>query len=138
MIFKKQISILLAFVVLVSNTGLAFNVHYCEGKIASITSVFSKEEACAAPSKKDSCCADFDKNHKKCCSDKEINLKNKAEKEVVKSIIPDFIPLLLDQNDGYLPFLPSLTTLPQKAEIYSFEANAPPLYQLYCQLTFYA
>ena len=49
MIFKKQLSILIAFLVLVSNSGLAFNVHFCEGKIASITSVFSKEEVCDMP-----------------------------------------------------------------------------------------
>ena len=46
MIFKKHISLLIALLVLVSNSGLAFNVHYCEGKIASISSVFSDEEVC--------------------------------------------------------------------------------------------
>jgi hypothetical protein len=138
MIFKKQISIFLAFFVWISNTGLAFNVHYCQDKIASITSVFSKQECCTTPSKGSNCCAKFDTNHEKCCSDKEINLKNNAEKEVVKSIIPDFVPLLLCQNDAHFLIFPSVVTLPQKAELYCFEANAPPLYQLYCQLTFYA
>jgi hypothetical protein len=35
--FKKQISIFLAILLLVSNVGLAFNVHYCGGEIASVS-----------------------------------------------------------------------------------------------------
>jgi hypothetical protein len=32
------------------------------------------------------------KLHKKCCSDKELNLKNKTEKIVIKTISFDFEP----------------------------------------------
>ena len=85
--FKKHIILLLAILVLVSNSGLAFNVHFCEDKIASITTVFSKEEVCVTPEKEDTCCAKLEKTHKKCCSDKEVNLKNKTEKVVVKTFI---------------------------------------------------
>lgn len=137
MIFKKQISLLLAFLVLVSNTGLAFNIHYCEGKIASITSIFTKEEVCEIPLKQDSCCAILENNHKKCCSDKEVILKNKAEKEVIKTLALDFIPLLFNENSEKY-FLSQTLILVKRANAYSFHANAPPLYQLYCQLTFYA
>jgi predicted transcriptional regulator len=43
---KKHIALLLAFFLLISNSGLAFNVHYCGEKIAAISSVFSDEEVC--------------------------------------------------------------------------------------------
>jgi hypothetical protein len=40
--FKKHISILLAFFLLVSNVGLAFDVHYCGEKVASIQPFYLK------------------------------------------------------------------------------------------------
>ena len=83
--FKKHISLLLAFFLLVSNSGLAINVHFCEGKIAAVTSVFSKEEICKLPVEEEkSCCAKPDPQHKKCCSDKEVNLKNKTFNLILK------------------------------------------------------
>lgn len=85
MIFKKQISIFIAFFVLVSNSGLAFNVHFCEGKIASVTSVFSDTEVCKIPVKEEKiCCAKAEPTHEKCCSDKEVNLKIKQKKSLSK------------------------------------------------------
>jgi len=58
MYFKKQICLFLAFFLLVSNSGLAFNVHFCKGKIASVSSVFSKEEVCKMLIVKEkACCA---------------------------------------------------------------------------------
>jgi len=44
--FKKHINILLAMLILVSNVGLAFNVHYCEGKISGISFNYKVEEPC--------------------------------------------------------------------------------------------
>ena len=138
MIFKKQISILIAFLVLVSNSGLAFNIHFCEGKIASVSSVFSKQEICEIPiEKEESCCVKEQPTHDKCCSDKEVNLKNDAEKVIVKISFDanytcsfyEFIPL---------EFIEVSANQSKERVAYSFDANAPPLYQLYCQYTFYA
>ncbi|MEZ4878280.1 MAG: hypothetical protein R2805_12105 [Flavobacterium sp.] len=138
MIFKKQLSILIAFLVLVSNSGLAFNVHFCEGKIASITSVFSKEEVCDMPIVVEkTCCAKVETTHSKCCSDKEVTLKDDIEKVLIKIsfdanfviVFNEFIPLEFNQ------------VFSKKAKekiVYSCDANAPPLYKLYCQYTFYS
>ena len=85
MYFKKQICLFVAFFLLVSNSGLAFNVHFCEGKIASISSIFSKEEVCKMLIKKEkACCVKLEASHKKCCSDKKVNLKNKTEKSATE------------------------------------------------------
>jgi len=138
MIFKKQISVLIAFLVLVSNSGLAFNIHFCEGKIASITSVFSKEEVCIMPvAVEKACCANIEQEHDACCSDKEVNFKNNPEKFILK--------ISFDVNYIYTfhQFIPFETTYfsskkYKEKDTYSFDAHAPPLYLLYCQYTFYA
>lgn len=148
MIFKKHISILIAFLILVSNSGMAFNVHYCEGKIASITSVFSKEEVCdtsiseLAKQKpievEKACCAKPETSHKKCCSDKEVNLKNKTEKISSKTISLDFEPafFIVFKNHVFSVDF-SQNFVPEKVAFYC-ESHAPPLYKLYCQYTFYS
>ena len=135
---KKQIVLFLAFFVLVSNSGLAFNVHYCGEKIASISSVFSNEEVCNLPIKEElSCCAKKETSHKKCCSDKEVNLKDKTEKFSYKSVSFDFD--LFYQNNLWKPSIYNLVSkisLNQTID-YCCDANAPPLYQLYCQFTLF-
>jgi hypothetical protein len=54
---KKCTGLLLAFLLLVSNIGFAFDVHYCGGEIASVS---LNTTATASPEKK--CCGDSE-NH---------------------------------------------------------------------------
>ena len=135
---KKQILLFLAFFVLVSNLGLAFNVHYCGQKIASISSVFSNEEVCdRIVEKEDSCCAKKETSHKKCCSDKEVNLKNKAEKIVVKSISFDLDSVYFINEWKAISFSSDATPLNIQSVEYYCDANSPPFYKLYCQFTLF-
>ena len=134
---KKHITLLLAILVLVSNSGLAFNVHFCEDKIASITTVFSKEEVCVTPKKEETCCAKLEKTHKKCCSDKEVNLKNKTEKVVVKTFF-DADLFLFNNKSEVLFFSSNFNGIKTGICTYFCNSNAPPLYLLYSQYTFYA
>lgn len=138
MLLKKQISLLIAFLLLVSNSGVAFNVHFCDDKISGISSVFSKEDSCIVPTlKKKNCCTKPIKANKKCCSDQEINLKNKSEKIVIKTI--SFEIYYSDFTVGWKPAFyfetPSVSILKQKN--YYCNSNAPPFYILYSQSTFY-
>lgn len=135
--FKKHITLLLAILVLVSNSGLAFNVHFCEDKIASITTVFSKEEVCVTPEKEDTCCAKLEKTHKKCCSDKEVNLKNKTEKVVVKTFIDADLFLFSNKNEVLIS-TSIFKCIKNEICAYFYNSNAPPLYLLYSQYIFYA
>lgn len=136
--FKKHISLLLAFFLLVSNSGLAINVHFCEGKIAAVSSVFSKEEICDSPIKEEkTCCTKPDPQHKKCCSDKEVNLKNKTEKMVIKTISFDLDSVYFPNQWKPIVFNSTLTTSYSNDVVYYCDANAPPLYQLYCQFTLF-
>ena len=139
MSFKKSTSLILIFFLLVSNMGMALNVHFCEGKLASISSAYKVEETCKMPkSSGKKCCAEKDADHKKCCSDKELDLKKKTEEVVVKtfsfqidmpSLVEDWKPLVFEA-------LPQ--SIKQTPIEYCCDANAPPLFKLYSQYIFYA
>ncbi|MGL2963099.1 HYC_CC_PP family protein [Flavobacterium sp. RSB2_4_14] len=136
---KKHISFLIALLVLVSNSGLAFSVHYCGGKIAAVSSVFSQEEVCQMPIKVEkTCCAKQETANKGCCSDKKINLKSKAEQVIIKTISLDFEPVYFsDYRNQLFAEIETQHFSNEKVAFYC-QSNAPPLYKLYCQYTFYS
>jgi hypothetical protein len=132
-IFKKQISVFIAFLLLVSNVGLAFDVHYCGGELASITlnsplSSLKSEKGCCEKvvSKKDSC-----------CKDKKIVVQKKTDNSVFKSFSFQFdFAFILPETPtfGY-----TVSPIFQKKEALSYycDANAPPLFKLYSQYLLY-
>lgn len=130
---KRYISILLAFLILGSNVGFAFNVHYCGGEIASVSlgSAISmqQEKGCCekkAVSKKDSC-----------CKDKKIVVKEKADDKIIKSFSFQLDSPFLIPEYQFTAFsaLPSFKSNVQLS--YYCDANAPPLYKLYSQYLLY-
>lgn len=133
MIFRKHISILLTFFLLVSNLGLAFNVHYCDDEIASIT-------INAAPTVEqtlDECCGIIEIDSE-CCNDKVIKAEIKSDQIIVKSISFDADFLAVTHNWKPETFV-SKNNFKQRDNLtYCSDANAPPLYLLYSQYTFYA
>ena len=136
--FKKCTSILMAFYLLVSTSGFAFNVHYCEGEIASISSVFKMEEPCEMekPHEEKTCCALVADDHSSCCSDQFFQAD--FDDSILKVVTFDF------QATGLLPLyeLPVFKTFSEEIKTvairYYCEVHAPPLYQLYSQYVFYA
>lgn len=137
--FKKHIALLLAFFLLVSNSGLALNVHYCGNTIAAVSTVFSKEEVCEVPVvEEQSCCSKVETNHKKCCSDKEINLDDDTEKIVIKSFSLDLDSVFIFNEWQPTQFVEVVSHSDTQQLEYYCDANAPPLYQLYSQYIFYA
>ncbi len=148
MFLRKQIAVIVAILVLISNSGLAFNIHYCGNKVSGISSVFSKEESCTpsdnqktkktAVNNEKKCCSKKETSHKKCCSDKELNLKNKTEKIVIKTISFDFEPAFFNEVTQSEILLLTKEQIIHQTSKYYCDAHAPPLYKLYCQYTFYA
>lgn len=138
---KKCTSLFIAILLLVSNFGLAFNVHYCEGEIASISSVYNIEKACGAPkvsvADKD-CCTENAKDHDQCCKDKVVDLEDKSSETIIKNfsfqinfpfVLQDWKPLIFNE----------IVILKQSEKtVYYCDANAPPLFKLYNQYIFYA
>lgn len=117
--------------ILVSNVGLAFNVHYCGDKIASVSLASQNDFA-----KKDCC----DKAEKKspCCKDKKVKLEKKSDNSVVKTFsfqleVP-FASYTWKPIDG----LPIANFKSNQAIKFYCDSNAPPLYKLYSQYIFYA
>ncbi len=132
MIFKKYISIIVTFFLLVSNLGLAFNVHYCDDEIASIT-------INAAPTVEqtiDECCGIVEKDLE-CCNDKVIKAEIKSDQIIVKSVSfdADFLQVAYDWKPAVFV---SKNNFKQRDNLtYYSDAHAPPLYLLYSRYTFY-
>ncbi len=138
MYFKKLTTFFLALLILCSNVGLAFNVHYCGGEIASIKSVYSTDEFAIknVPTQK-SCCAEKAKEDESCCKDKVIKLKAKSD-VVVKTFTFSIVAPFVFPSDNVVIFPPInvLDKLPTTE--YYCDANAPPLFKLYSQFLLYA
>lgn len=131
MIFKKHISVFLAFFLLVSNLGLAFNVHYCGDEISKITinTVTSFKEI-----EKD-CCGKLEKKSN-CCNTKLVKAQEKNDQLVLKAISfsPEFV---IPMQWNPLVFSKKVTFHKNSICTYFCDANAPPLYLLYSQYTLY-
>ena len=132
MIVRKYIHVILATLILVSNIGLAFNVHYCGGSIASISLVsFSKEIR-----SKDCCGKEIEKSS--CCKDKKVQFQKKSDNSIFKSISFQLEIPFLDYHWKPYQFNAVATIKSAPLVRYCCNANAPPLYQLYSQYIYYA
>lgn len=141
MSLRKHIVFVLSFLILVSNVGLAFNVHYCEGRLSGVSFSYRTDEPCAEKEAevKKSCCA-VENSHKACCKNSKVKIeKTTSENVLVKTFQMDtatFTGISLWQPVSLF----SAEETVRKSENPSFycESNAPPLYQLYSQYIFYA
>ncbi|MFM9826000.1 HYC_CC_PP family protein [Flavobacterium sp.] len=133
MIIKKQLSVFLSIFILVSNLGLAFNVHYCNDAIASI-SLRSQFQYSSAEK---NCCGSF-KKKSSCCQDKVFHFQKKSENVSFDSLT--FSPYFTFTVDNWNPFVfnENLIFKSEKTRPYYCDANAPPLFKLYHQFIFYA
>ncbi|MEC4003052.1 hypothetical protein OX283_000140 [Flavobacterium sp. SUN052] len=133
MIFKKHISILLTIFLLVSNLGLAFNVHYCDDEIASV----SINTASNSHEIEKDCCGTIEKESK-CCKNKIIKSTEKSDQIVVKITSVDSNYNLVFNDWKPITFINKKHFTKRDISTYYCDANAPPLYLLYSQYTFYA
>ncbi|MEL1239851.1 HYC_CC_PP family protein [Flavobacterium flavipallidum] len=133
MITRKCIGLILAFLLLVSNVGLAFEVHYCGNKIANVEVKLANSNF--KHSKK---CCEKKLKVASCCSNKVINFEKKSEDATVKTFFFHFdAPLIITENPSFV--FKSVSNFKNKQIIsYHCEANAPPLFKLYNQYLFYA
>ena len=137
---KKCTSLFLAILLLVSNFGFAFNVHFCGDKIASISSVFivEKKKKDNFP-KKECCCEKDDKQKDSCCKDKVVDLK-KDTKDVILKVFSFHIdaPFVLIKSSEFLFAKAEKALSNTNVTEYYCSPNAPPLFKLYQQYIFYA
>ena len=130
---KKCTGLFLAFLLLVSNVGLAFNVHYCGGEIASVSVKpipYQKAEK--------SCCSKKVEKEESCCKDKVVNFQKKSDNTVLKVFSIDSPIYFIIKESQTFVFSSEANLKSAQATSYFCAANAPPLFKLYSQYIFYA
>ncbi|MBF7091949.1 hypothetical protein IUY40_10395 [Flavobacterium sp. ALJ2] len=130
---KRCTSLFLAFLLLVSNVGLAFDVHYCGGKLSSI----SLNKTIGAPPVK-KCCGIVAEKKMSCCKDKVVHFEKKSDTAIIKTFLfqLDF-PFTLQEIKTVTFFVIPKFKSKQLITYYS-DAHAPPLFKLYQQYIYYA
>lgn len=131
--FKKHISIFVAFFLLVSNVGMAFNVHYCGKAIASVSikTVFENHN----PEKK--CCGEIEKKSH-CCKNKTVHFQKKSDVSILKSLGFQNSFLLFNQISNPIIACKGVVLDNTFLKFYFCDAHAPPLFKLYSQFIFYS
>jgi hypothetical protein len=127
----KSLSLFLALLLLVSNIGFAFNVHYCGKAISSVS--LQTDLSSGNPAK--NCCGAIEKKSR-CCSDRVFHFQKKSDNAVVKAFsIPSlFIPVFEWQPVTHFS---ASNFESQFIAAYSCDSNAPPLFKLFSQYIFY-
>jgi hypothetical protein len=130
---NKYISVFLAILILVSNIGMVFKVHYCRETIASI----SLESDFQTSSSEENCCGIFEKKAS-CCTDKVFHFQKKSENVFFDtfSFFPDFI-FTFEIGKPFV-FSKNLVFRSVSTSSYYCDVHAPPLFKLYHQFIFYA
>ncbi len=131
--FKKHISVFLAFFILVSNVGMAFNVHYCGKKIASVS--LNTTFATANPER--NCCGIIEKKAS-CCKNKVVHFQKKSADSILKSFSFQTADSYLIQDWKPIVFTSVSNFKNGQIATYYCDAHAPPLFKLYHQYLFYA
>ena len=131
---KKGIGILLALLVLVSNVGFAFTMHYCGGKVAS----FSVRTIDSLATVKKSCCAKKVIEKDSCCKNKTVHFEKKTDHATLKAFSFEPIELYLIPEFKKLTTVQQLTFVSTTTETYYCDAHAPPLFKLFHHYIFYA
>ncbi|MXN91007.1 hypothetical protein GR160_07175 [Flavobacterium sp. Sd200] len=133
----KHISTLLSFLILFANIGLAFNVHYCHGNVSGVSLTYKVAKDLSKESS--GCCAKKVEAEKKCCKDSLVKLEKKTDPGVVKSISMELGSFfsVADWKPSSLFYSEEPVLVKQTPSFYC-DANAPPLFKLYCQYIFYA
>jgi hypothetical protein len=129
--FHKHISLFLVFFVLVSNIGFAFNVHYCDDQIASVSFNPSSPN-----SLEEDCCSVIEKTSH-CCKDKVVVFQKKSDQAVVKSFSSQWNDVVLPRQWQTISYSVDTLCKSKNVSAYYCESNAPPLFKLYSQYIFY-
>ncbi|MFJ1327957.1 HYC_CC_PP family protein [Capnocytophaga canimorsus] len=148
--------ILFSLLLIFSNSGLAFSLHYCKEKLASVSVTIepvttdkeskscclSDEESilyCDDKSKEPKSCCLSDEESIPCCDDKSIEAPQTDDEFLSKVIKVNLSTFILPFGITY-GF--SETVFGEHEPLHNYtqntQSNSPPLYELYCRLVFYA
>ncbi len=134
MIFKKCTTLFLAFLMLVSNSGLAFNVHYCGNEIASVSIKTNKKPIVL----EENCCGIIEEQSN-CCNNKLFQIQETSDKFQENISQFEFNSFIVENQTILISFNKNQNYKYQKTDIfYTFFDNFPPIYKQNCQLIYYA
>lgn len=123
-IARSIASLTLAFLVLVSSTGVSVHMHVCGGEVQSVA-IFSKAESCMKMEQKPCHGLSIQQMMKGCCEDKSVMVKGKetnAEVKTATEVAPVF-----QASAVILPVLCSINNV-RSSDAYSFQRGySPPL-----------
>ena len=131
--FRKHICITLALLLLVSNIGFAFNVHYCGDEISSI----SLKTSLSSDEIEKNCCGEIEKKSN-CCDNKVMHCQKKSETSLSHLFFQSSF-FQLFTNDWKPNTTITISNFKANSiPTYFCDANAPPYFKLYSQFIFYA
>ncbi len=128
---KKLLLILVLIAYLSSTIGATVSMHYCMGKLVGTEIGKAKQDKCPKCGMKEG-----KSNKKKCCSEKEYQVKIKSEHEKAKDGDSRVLDLNYTESNTY--FYHCQQKLTQATEKNNFEPQSPPLllkgrlHDLYC------
>lgn len=123
---------MVAFLLLLSSSGFALTIHFCQGEIAG-----AQWATLSNGHDKDTCCGSDTDKAKDCCADKLLKTEKQSD-SVLKYFSVDFPAALLVQQ--HLVSLPAKVLRAANAPLFASDvsAHAPPLYLLHHQWVLYA
>lgn len=133
--FKNKVLVILISVLLLSsNVGLSFTLHFCKGNFATLVfDNFSNSNSTL----EDNCCKKVQKSS--CCSDKTVEIKKITSEKIISEDLQlnlsDFV-FIQNRQIAETPRI-LLSNFTQQGSDYYCAINAPPFYKLYSQLIFY-
>ena len=133
MLMKKSFSLLLAFFMLLSQFGFAFQVHYCGESIESV----QFDTLVTQQNTEASCCGIMEKTSS-CCKSKTIQLSKKSDTFIpIQHATTSAILVVTSRiiTDWFCPSYGTAVTL--TIPTYYWESHAPPLFKLYSQFIYY-
>jgi hypothetical protein len=131
---KKVIGFCLTLLILVSNIGFAFTMHYCGNSVASV----SVQSITNTASAEKSCCAKKAVKKHSCCKNKTVHFEKKSDHATLKafSFEPIAFNILPDVKQEIITSQTSFINLPTAT--YCCDTHSPPLFKLFHHYIFYA
>jgi hypothetical protein len=119
------------------NSGLGLTMHYCGGVLESIRT--NIVDLGSSTKEVKSCCVASKKTTKGCCSDEVIRFSPSEKSVVLSNFSIELLALTHPVANVFsFPFCSGAALIDKSFYDYSYRANAPPLYKLFCQYTIYS
>lgn len=136
---RKTIALLLSFVLLVTQTGLAVSVHYCGGEAVSMAAGFQlKAQGCGMEEARPGCDTGLKLTKKSCCDETTVQLKVKQYAPIVLKAASSVEAVPQPEINIVVPHCRIVVPKVYQFPAFHCDAHGPPLYLLYSSYLLYA